>query len=81
MSEKSKIQSRKRFIGFGLAAAAVIGTFRLFKPLAKKEVKPKTIRLLSQDGTLVEVDNLQVLCMKREKVSDDELKQWVHKNN
>jgi hypothetical protein len=79
MSENTKTQSRKKFLGLSLAASAVVAGFRFFKPAPKQPKGPTTVKLLSQDGTLVEVDTRQVLCMKRDKISDDVLKKWVHK--
>ena len=43
-----------------------------------KNKKPKIVRMLTQDGQLVEVDT-SVLAANRKKISDKELQGWVKK--
>ena len=70
--------SRKKFIVWG---AAILGSLGLMKYINRKPVEEKknTVKMLSQDGTLVEVDISQINCGTRKKVTDDELKNWVTK--
>jgi hypothetical protein len=79
MEESPKIQSRNKFLKLGLAATAVIATFRFFKPVKKEVEAPKKVKFLTQDGRLVEVDTKNLLCEKNVKVSDEELKNWVRR--
>lgn len=39
----------------------------------------KTIRMLTQDGRLVEIDASKINMEGRKKISDDQLKKWVSK--
>ena len=70
--------SRKRFLLWG---AALLGSLGIMKYINRKPVEEKktTVKMLSQDGTLVEVDISQINCGARKKVTDDELKNWVTK--
>jgi hypothetical protein len=81
MENDNKIQTRKKFIAAGIMAGALLTAFRFFipekrkKPVAAKEM----IRMLTQDGTLVEVEADKIYCGKRKKISDEQLKKWVTK--
>jgi len=74
MQIEEKKVSRRKLIGwlgvlsmFTMAGAA-------FKGWNTK--KPKTVKMLTQDGTLVEVD-ASLLAANKKKVSDHELRNWV----
>ncbi|MDP9229273.1 MAG: hypothetical protein M3O67_01215 [Bacteroidota bacterium] len=75
MDNDNKIQTRKRFIGLGITTAALLTAFRFFIPEKKK--KTENVKMLTQDGKLVEVDVTNLGCGNRKKISDDELKSWV----
>jgi hypothetical protein len=75
MDDDNKIQTRKKFIGVSVAAAAFLTAFRFFIPHKKK--KTETVKMLTQDGKLVEVDIEKLSCGKRKKISDEQLKNWV----
>ena len=83
MNNDSKIQSRKKFIGISLTAAAMFAAFRFLIP--EKKEPSKTVKMLTQDGRLVEVDTKKILeserllCLKGKKISDEQLKNWVYK--
>ena len=70
--------SRKKFLLWG---AGLLGSLGLLKYINRKPVEQKknTVKMLSQDGTLVEVDVSQINCGARKKVTDEELKNWVTK--
>lgn len=70
--------SRKKFLLWG---AALLGSIGLLKYINRKpaEEKKTTVKMLSQDGRLVEVDISQINCETRKKVTDEELKNWVAK--
>ncbi len=68
-------QSRKKFIGWGVGLLAVFTSVRYFlKPSSKPA--PKKIKMLTQDGTLVEVD-ANLLQGKKRKIANDEVHTWV----
>ena len=77
MDNYNKVQSRKKFLGVGIAAASSLTAFRFFVP--KKKIKTETVKMLTQDGKLVEVDMSNLFTGKRKKISDEQLKNWVNK--
>ncbi len=83
MENNNKIQSRKKFLAVGITAAAMLTAFRFFIPEPKK--KPTTVKLLSQDGTLVEVETEKIeeieklLCVKAKKIDNIQLQNWIYK--
>ena len=77
MDDDNKIHTRKRFISLGVTAAALLTAFRFFIPQKKK--KTETVKMLTQDGKLVEVDVEKLSCGRRKKISDEQLKNWVNK--
>ncbi len=82
MDMTDKIQTRKKFIGAGVTAAAMLTALRFFIPEKKKG--NETVKMLTQDGTLVEVDASKVqeieklLCVKGKKISNEQLQNWVY---
>ncbi len=78
MDNENKIQSRKKFIGVGISAAALLTAFRFFIP-GKKTKKSGTVKMLTQDGKLVEVD-IAALPAKKKKITNKEMQTWI-KNN
>jgi hypothetical protein len=73
MTEMTKMNSRKRFL---LWATAAFGSFTVFR-IFRTEKERDTVRMLSQDGKLVEIDR-SMLAGGR-KISDKELQQWIKK--
>ena len=76
MDNENKIQSRKKFIGLGISAAALFTAFKFWTPKKKKETK--TVKMLTQDGKLVEVD-IAALSPKKKKITNKELQNWITK--
>jgi hypothetical protein len=74
MDNNNKIQSRKKFIGIGISAAALVTAFRFFIPGKKK--KTNTVKMLTQDGKLVEVD-IAALPSKKKKITNKEMQNWI----
>jgi hypothetical protein len=79
-ASQKKSQSRKKFLL--LTAAALCSTTILrFIPGRKKKKTNKegdTVKMLAQDGKLVEIDN-KFLTSTGKKISDKELQQWIKK--
>ncbi len=74
-NEESNI-ARRKFVGWlGVFSLAGIAGANMF---SKKAASPKTVKMLTQDGKLVEVD-ATALSGKRKRVTDNELKSWVKK--
>jgi hypothetical protein len=71
--------SRKKFIWWGAGLVTAFAGLRLFKGKNKnvEEKKKETVKMLTQDGKLVEID--RELMTAGKKISTEELKQWVNK--
>lgn len=74
MIAENKKQSRRRFIFWGVASAAVTSAIKFLNPGQKKE----TVKMLTQDGKLVEVD-IAAIPKKKKKITDKELQNWIRK--
>ena len=78
MEQSPRASTRKKFLLWG---AAVLSSLTLLKFIpGNKRKKSETVKMLTQDGKLVEVDVTKIGCSNKKKISDDELKTWV-KNN
>lgn len=76
MEQDKKVQTRKKFIGLGIGSAALLACSRFFS--SAKTKKTQTVKMLTQEGKLVEVD-IERLSVRREKIDDEQLKTWVKK--
>jgi hypothetical protein len=78
MEQSPKISNRKKFL---LWTATVLSSLTVLKFIPRNKPKEtEIIKMLTQDGKLVEVDVTKLGCGKRKKISDDELKTWVTNN-
>lgn len=75
MTTENKNQSRRKFITWGVASAALFTAVKFILPSKKK---PETVKMLTQEGKLVEVD-IASLPPQKKKVTNDELKNWIKK--
>jgi hypothetical protein len=78
MDNKNKKQTRKKFINLGISSAALLATFR-FLNFKKKQKGTDTVKMLTQDGKLVEVA-IASLPSKKKKITNKEMQNWVKKN-
>lgn len=79
LHQKKEDSSRKKFIVW---TVGILGSLSVLKFMKRKPVEPttNTIKMLAQDGTLVEVDASNLLyCGRKKKASDDDVKTWVTK--
>ena len=79
MPTENKNQSRRKFIGWTLASAAVFSAVKFILPPSKKENingKKETVKMLTENGKLVEVD-IASLPSKKQKISNKELQNWI----
>lgn len=76
MSIENKKESRRRFIGWGIASAAFFSAVKFILPIKKE--KKQTVKMLTQDGKLVEVD-IAALPPKKKKITNQELQNWIAK--
>ena len=82
-NEKTKPSRRKFVLGFGivsLLSAIGLGIGRKKAIVScDPDPKKKTIKMLTQDGKLVEIDE-DKLMGQRKKITDEELKSFVKKS-
>ncbi len=76
----SQPRSRKNFVKWGLGIVVSLTVFKLAGSAGakKRDNEVKTIKMLGQDGRLVEVIQ-STLPANRKKITDKELKNWVKK--
>lgn len=72
METEKKYPSRKKFILTGVGTLAFFGSLKLF--FGKKKNKP--VKMLTQDGRLVEVDP-ELIKKLGKKVSNEEIHHWI----
>ena len=70
-----KKQNRRKFLFAGISLAALWATIRF----AKQPEKKKTMKFLTQDGKLVEID-LDKLPGKKEAATKTDIQNWVKKS-
>ena len=75
MTTEIKNQGRRKFIAWGVASATVLAAFKFIKPAPKKT---ETVKMLTQDGKLVEID-MSALPSEKKRITDKELQNWVKK--
>jgi intracellular sulfur oxidation DsrE/DsrF family protein len=66
--------SRKNFLLFAIAAFFSAAGLRSITK--NKPKKPATVKMLTQEGLLVEIDE-NIIAMRGKQISDTELQQWV----
>lgn len=74
MQEIQKSQSRKKFLLWSAATLSSITVLRFFGATKKK--KSETVKMLAQDGTLVEIDKEHLVSIQK-KITDPELQHWI----
>ncbi len=76
MQHSIKTPSRKKFI---LWSAAMLSSLTALKFLSgSKKKNNETVKMLTQDGKLVEIDK-SLLSVSGKKISNEELQNWVKK--
>lgn len=78
MQVSKKSPSRKKFLLWSAVVVASATVLRFFTGDEKKEKEKEVIKMLTQDGKLVEIDK-ELLMTSRKKVSNEELQQWIKK--
>ena len=77
MEQLQKTSTRKKFLLWG---ATVLSSLTVLKFISgSKKKKTETVKMLTQDGKLVEVDAEKLFGGKRKKITDEQLKNWVNK--
>ncbi|HZX58682.1 MAG TPA: hypothetical protein VFE54_08150 [Mucilaginibacter sp.] len=77
-------EARRKFVlGFGILSAfaavtAAIDIPFFFKKISKSAPKKKTVKMLTEDGKLVEID-ASLMASGKKKVTNTELQHWIKK--
>jgi hypothetical protein len=79
MEASQKSPSRKKFLLWTAAILSSVTVLKFLPGTGTKKKKSDTVKMLTQDGRLVEIDRDMISGSKR-KITDPELKSWV-KNN
>lgn len=76
MEKNKKELSRKKFLfwGLGISSVFVLPAFLRFK----KTPPPKMVKMLTQDGKLVEVD-VQKISGTKTKINNKDIHNWIAK--
>jgi hypothetical protein len=84
MKAAEKKTSRKRFLLWGSTLLASVTALKFLK--ASKPEKSETVKMLTQDGTLVEIDKAlltssakALLTSSAKKITNEELQHWIKK--
>ena len=76
MDQNIKTSSRKKFLIWG---ASILSSVTILKFISvDKKKKSETVKMLTQDGKLVEVD-IAALSSKKKKITNKELQNWIRK--
>ena len=73
---KNKNLSRKKFLSWGIGITSLLALPAFLKSKKKKETQ--MVKMLTQDGRLVEVESTK-LGAKKKKIKDADLPTWVNK--
>ncbi len=71
-----KTTNRKKFLWWGVTAVGAALLLKVFPK--KKQEESATVKMLTQDGKLVEVDR-KLVASTGSKVSNSDLKKWLNK--
>ena len=76
MDQNIKTSSRKKFLIWG---ASILSSVTILKFISvDKKKKSETVKMLTQDGKLVEVE-VSALPSKKKKITNKELQNWIGK--
>jgi hypothetical protein len=82
MKQLQKAPTRKKFLLWGAALISSVAFFKFFSGTRKSSLTnghdTKTVKMLTQDGRLVEVDK-NLLASSGKKITNEELQQWINK--
>ena len=86
MQQNNNSESRKKFLRWSAAALATVTAFSFFGfsrkgkkgiiALNENDEKKETVKMLTQDGKLVEIDKALLSTSKR-KITNEELQSWI----
>ena len=78
MEQQQNPSTRKKFLLWSVGILSSLTALKYISPSKKK--KKDAVKMLTQDGKLVEIDRDMIPASKR-KITDPELKVWVKNNS
>ena len=83
MEQQQKTPTRKKFLLWSAALISSVTFLKFFTGSKKSSLKnasddAKTVKMLTQDGRLVEIDK-KLLASSGKKITDKELENWIKK--
>ena len=80
MDQSTNKPTRKKFLYWGAALLSAITFSKYISPAQKSAAiscgETQTVKMLTQDGRLVEIDK-KLMPPSRKKVSNEELQKWI----
>lgn len=76
MQMSQKNPSRKKFLLWSAITISSATVFKFLSGSKKKNLSTETVKMLTQDGKLVEI-NKELLASSKKKISSGELQQWI----
>lgn len=73
----NKPVSRKKFVGWTIGVLSAVTAFKFFTR-SNPPKKTSTVKMLTSDGKLVEVE-VSRLTSKRKKIKDEEIHGWIRR--
>lgn len=80
MEKEKKSPSRRKFLFWGAGLLSGASLFRFAWMSKAREKEEESVKMLTQDGRLVEVDVSRLPSQSRQ-IKDEELLGWATKNN
>ena len=78
MENNKKDVTRKKFLFWGIGITSLLSLPSFFRSSKNKKQSAKTVKMLTQDGKLVEVD-VSGITHKGEKIKNEDIHTWVKK--
>jgi hypothetical protein len=70
--------SRKRFLAWGVGISSLLAVPAFLKFRGKKKSKGTTVKMLTQEGKLVEI-NVDDIPSKKRKISPSDIHTWINR--
>ena len=79
MESKKKDLSRKKFLGWTIGISSLLAIPAFLRP-PKRKTPAQTVKMLTQDGKLVEID-VSHIPDKKQKLSTGDIHSWIRKKS
>jgi hypothetical protein len=79
MEKENKIVTRKRFIAWSVGISSLLAVPAFLRFSNKKKKQATTVKMLTQDGKLVEVDVANIPSQKK-KIKTADIHSWINRN-